>query len=31
MKLECDVLACSTDSEFSHMAWMRVPRRCGGL
>ncbi|KRZ64585.1 Peroxiredoxin 1 [Trichinella sp. T8] len=31
MKLDCDVLACSTDSEFSHIAWMRVPRRCGGL
>ncbi|KRZ64588.1 Peroxiredoxin 1, partial [Trichinella sp. T8] len=31
MKLDCHVLACSTDSEFSHIAWMRVPRRCGGL
>ncbi|KRZ18647.1 Peroxiredoxin-2 [Trichinella zimbabwensis] len=30
-KLDCDVLACSTDSEFSHIAWMNVPRRCGGL
>jgi len=27
----CEVLACSTDSEFSHHAWTNIPRKKGGL
>jgi len=27
----CKVLACSTDSHFSHLAWTNVPRKKGGL
>lgn len=27
----CELLACSTDSEFSHLAWTQVPRKKGGL
>lgn len=25
------VIACSTDSEYTHLAWMRTPRNLGGL
>ena len=25
------VLACSTDSQFSHLAWIEKPRKAGGL
>lgn len=25
------VLACSTDSKFSHLAWINQPRKLGGL
>ncbi|XP_039260918.2 peroxiredoxin-like [Styela clava] len=27
----CEVLACSTDSEFSHLAWVNTPRKLGGI
>jgi len=27
----CKVLACSTDSHFSHHAWTNIPRKRGGL
>jgi alkyl hydroperoxide reductase subunit AhpC len=30
-KIGCEVLACSTDSEFSHLAWVNTPREKGGL
>ncbi|ORX92102.1 peroxiredoxin [Basidiobolus meristosporus CBS 931.73] len=29
--LNCAVVACSTDSEFSHFAWINTPRNQGGL
>ncbi|XP_013398625.1 peroxiredoxin-2 isoform X1 [Lingula anatina] len=27
----CEVVACSTDSHFSHLAWVNTPRKKGGL
>nr|NP_001027810.1 peroxiredoxin-like [Ciona intestinalis]BAD38621.1 peroxiredoxin-like [Ciona intestinalis] len=27
----CEVLACSTDSHFSHLAWTNIPRKKGGI
>jgi len=30
-KINCEVLACSTDSQFSHLAWTNTPRKQGGL
>jgi alkyl hydroperoxide reductase subunit AhpC len=30
-KINCEVLACSTDSHFSHLAWVNTPRTQGGL
>ncbi|KAF2361765.1 Peroxiredoxin C-terminal [Trinorchestia longiramus] len=30
-KLGCEVVGCSTDSHFSHLAWINTPRREGGL
>lgn len=30
-KLDVVVLACSTDSHFSHLAWLNTPRKLGGL
>lgn len=27
----CEVIAVSTDSEFSHLAWINTPRESGGL
>lgn len=30
-KLNCEVLACSVDSHFSHLAWTEQPRNKGGL
>lgn len=30
-KLGCEVLACSVDSHFSHLAWVNTPRNKGGL
>lgn len=30
-KLNAEVIACSTDTEFSHLAWTQQPRKAGGL
>jgi alkyl hydroperoxide reductase subunit AhpC len=30
-KLGVQILACSVDSEFSHLAWVNTPRKEGGL
>ncbi len=30
-KLKCEVLGCSVDSQFSHLAWLQTPRKEGGL
>lgn len=30
-KINCAVVACSTDSHFSHLAWIQTPRKQGGL
>lgn len=30
-KIGCEVVACSTDSHFSHLAWINTPRKQGGL
>lgn len=30
-KIGCEVLAASTDSHFSHFAWINTPRKQGGL
>lgn len=30
-KINCDVVAASCDSHFSHLAWMNVPRKEGGV
>ena len=30
-KIGCEVVACSTDSEFSHLAWINTARKDGGL
>lgn len=30
-KLGCQVIGCSVDSQFSHLAWTEVPRNKGGL
>ncbi|XP_053201348.1 peroxiredoxin 1-like [Panonychus citri] len=27
----CEVIACSTDSHFTHLAWINTPRKQGGL
>lgn len=29
--INCEVIACSTDSHFSHLAWINTPRKQGGL
>jgi len=29
--IDCEVLACSVDSEFSHLAWTNLERKKGGL
>ena len=29
--INCEVVACSTDSEYSHLAWINTPRNKGGL
>ena len=29
--LNCDVVGCSIDSQFSHLAWTNTPREKGGL
>jgi peroxiredoxin (alkyl hydroperoxide reductase subunit C) len=30
-KLNCEILGCSVDSKFSHLAWINTPRKEGGL
>ncbi|XP_056635623.1 peroxiredoxin 1 [Diorhabda sublineata] len=30
-KIKTAVIACSTDSQFSHLAWINTPRKQGGL
>lgn len=30
-KIGCEVVAASTDSHFSHLAWVNTPRKLGGL
>ncbi|CAG0885385.1 unnamed protein product [Cyprideis torosa] len=30
-KLNCEVVACSTDTQYSHLAWQQVARKEGGL
>jgi len=30
-KIGCELVACSTDSHFSHLAWCERPRKMGGL
>jgi len=30
-KIDCEVVAASTDSHFSHFAWVSTPRKQGGL
>lgn len=27
----CEVIACSTDSQYTHLAWLNTPRKQGGL
>lgn len=29
--INCEVVACSTDSQFTHLAWINTPRKDGGL
>lgn len=29
--INCEVIGCSTDSHFSHLAWVNTPRKQGGL
>lgn len=30
-KIKCEVVAASTDSHFTHLAWVNTPRKEGGL
>lgn len=30
-KINCEVVACSVDSQFSHLAWWNTPREEGGI
>uniref|UniRef100_A0A3B3DPQ9 Peroxiredoxin-2 n=1 Tax=Oryzias melastigma TaxID=30732 RepID=A0A3B3DPQ9_ORYME len=30
-KIGCEVIGCSVDSHFSHLAWINTPRKQGGL
>lgn len=30
-KINCEILGCSTDSHFTHFAWVQQPRKQGGL
>lgn len=27
----CEIIACSTDSQYTHLAWINTPRKQGGL
>lgn len=29
--INCEVIACSVDSQYSHLAWTNLPRKKGGL
>jgi len=29
--INCEVIGCSTDSHYTHLAWMNTPRKQGGL
>lgn len=29
--INCEIVGCSTDSHFSHLAWINTPRKQGGL
>lgn len=29
--INCEIIGCSTDSHFSHLAWINTPRKQGGL
>jgi alkyl hydroperoxide reductase subunit AhpC len=29
--INCEIVACSTDSQFCHLAWINTPRKQGGL
>ncbi len=30
-KADCEILGCSVDSQFTHLAWVNTPRKEGGL
>lgn len=30
-KINTEVIACSVDSQFTHLAWINTPRKEGGL
>ncbi|VDN49561.1 unnamed protein product [Dibothriocephalus latus] len=30
-KIGCELIACSCDSQYSHLAWTKVPRKEGGI
>lgn len=30
-RLNCEIVGCSVDSQFSHLAWINTPRNKGGL
>ncbi|TDG41105.1 hypothetical protein AWZ03_012471 [Drosophila navojoa] len=30
-KINCELIGCSTDSQFTHLAWINTPRKQGGL
>ncbi|CAL8330059.1 unnamed protein product [Lota lota] len=30
-KIDCEVIGASTDSQFSHLAWINTPKKQGGL
>jgi len=30
-KIDCEIIACSTDSHYTHLAWINTPRKEGGL
>lgn len=30
-KINCEVVACSTDSHFAHLAWCNLDRKKGGI
>jgi len=30
-KIGCELIGCSTDSHFTHLAWINTPRKDGGL